>query len=108
MAIKLFVVAVAFAAITSAALTKRVACPDGVNTASHEAVSFLYLFMLEDNGNDLHSSVVLSSLSEMTSRTTSSIQSAVKMHTSPSALLSMMRSAFLRAAHCKEMALTGR
>ena len=108
MVIKLSVVFVAFAAIANAALTKRVACPDGVNTASHEAVSLLQLFMFEDTGNGPQSSVVLSSPSETTYRTISSIQNAVKMLMSPSASLSMTRSAFLRAARCKGVALTGR
>ena len=44
MAFKLALATVAFATAASAAVTKRVTCPDGVNTAPNEAVSTSYHF----------------------------------------------------------------
>lgn len=46
MVFKLTVATIALVALAGAATVKRVTCPDGVNTASNEAVSALHSLML--------------------------------------------------------------
>ena len=100
MVFKLAAAAIALAAFANAANVKRVACPDGVNVASHEAVRSLHIFyMLLLNLMDL--SAAHSSLSAMTSRI-SLTASAVKTSMSLSALPSMTPSASLRLVSSRE------
>ena len=85
MVFKLTVATIALAAFAGAATVKRVACPDGKNFASNEAVSFEPFFVFTEAEEPFSlPSAVLSSLFAMTCKSRSSTVNVARMFTNPS------------------------